>query len=75
MSRKSMLRLMSLIMLIGAVIFVSCALACPTLGQTIYLGDWKFGAEQWRICYLIYVIVMTALFVASFFVKSSTSKD
>ena len=74
MSRKSMLRLVSLIMLIGAVIFIFCALACPTLGQTIYLGDWKFGAEQWRICYLIYVIVMAALFVASFFVKSSKSK-
>ena len=74
MSRKRILRLMSLTMLIGAVIFASCALASPTLGQTIYLGDLKFGAEQWRICYLIYVIVMAALFAASFFVKSSKSK-
>ncbi len=75
MNKKSMLRLISFLMLLAAVIFVSCALACPTLGQTIYLGNLKFGAEQWRICYLIYVIVMTALFVASFFVKSSTSKE
>ena len=75
MNKKSMLRLISFLMLLAAVIFVSCALVCPTLGQTIYLGDWKFGAEQWRICYLIYVIVMATLFVASFFVKSSKSKD
>ena len=74
MSKKTILRIVSLIMLLAAVIFVFCALACPTLGQTIYIGDLAFGAEQWRICYLIYVIVMAALFAASFFVKSSKSK-
>ena len=70
MSKKTILRIVSLIMLLAAVIFVFCALACPTLGQTIYIGDLAFGAEQWRICYLIYFLVMVALFTASFFVKS-----
>ena len=69
MSKKRVLRVISLLMFIVAVIFVGCALTCPTLGMTIYIGDFAFGAEQWRICYLIYVIVMVLLFVASFFAK------
>ena len=69
MKRKNILRLISLLMLIIAVIFVACALCCPTLGTTIYIGGFAFGAEQWRVCYAIYVFVMVALFGASFFVK------
>lgn len=69
MKTKTKLRLASAAMLIVAVIFVFCALACPTLGRTIYIGDFAFGAEQWRFCYKIYAIVMIALFISSFFVK------
>ena len=69
MKKKTILRLISLAMLIIAVIFVACALCCPTLGTTIYIGSFAFGAEQWRICYALYVVVMIALFGASFFVK------
>ena len=69
MKTKTKLRLVSLAMLMVAVIFVFCALACPTLGRTIYIGDFAFGAEQWRFCYKIYAIVMIALFISSFFVK------
>ena len=69
MKTKTKLRLVSLAMLIVAVIFVFCALACPTLGRTIYIGDFAFGAEQWRFCYKVYAVVMVALFVVSFFVK------
>ena len=69
MRNKTKLRLISLAMFVVAVIFVFCALACPTLGRTIYIGDFKFGAEQWRFCYKVYAIVMVALFGASFFVK------
>ena len=68
MEIKTNLRLISLTMFITAVVFVFCALACPTLGRTIYIGDFVFGAEQWRFCYKIYAIVMAALFSASFFV-------
>lgn len=66
---KRTLRLISLAMLVIAVIWVMICLSCPTLGNTIYIGPFRFGAEQWRVCYLLYVIVMAALFVASFFVK------
>ncbi len=74
MKTKNILRLISILMLVAAVIFVMCALACPTLGRTIYIGNFAFGAEQWRFLYMVYAIVMIALFVASFFVKKSGSK-
>lgn len=69
MKIKIKLRLISGIMLVVAIVFVFCALACPTLGKTIYIGDYAFGAEQWRFCYKIYAIVMVALFCASFIIK------
>lgn len=69
MKKKTKLRLITLVMLVAAIVFVFCALACPTLGRTIYIGDFAFGAAQWRTCYKLYVLVMAALFVSSFFVK------
>ena len=69
MKIKIKLRLISGIMLVVAIVFVFCAMACPTLGKTIYIGDYAFGAEQWRFCYKIYAIVMVALFGASFVIK------
>lgn len=69
MKTKTKLRLISLAMFIVAVVFVFCALACPTLGRTIYIGDFAFGAEQWRFCYKIYAAVVVVLFGAPFFVK------
>ncbi len=66
---KKILRIISLIMLIIAIVFVVIALSVPTLGHTIYIGSYEFGAKQWRVCYAIYVIVMAFLFVSSFFVK------
>lgn len=69
MKTRKLLRIISITMLIVAIIFVFCALACPTLGRTIYIGNLKFGAEQWRLCYKIYAVVMVVLFVVSFFVK------
>ncbi len=69
MDTRKWLRLISLIMFVAAVIFVFCALSCPTLGHTIYIGNFRFGAEQWRVCYKIYAAVMVILFVLSFFVK------
>lgn len=69
MKKSTRFRLISLVMFIIAVIFVFCALSCPTLGHTIYIGSFAFGAEQWRVCYGIYALVMAGLFLASFFVK------
>ena len=69
MSKRKKLRLVSLVMFVIAVIFVFCALSNPGLGSTIYIGDWAFGAEQWRFCYRVYALVMIGLFGSSFFVK------
>lgn len=67
MSRKAVLRIISLAMLAVAVIFVLCALSNPTLGRVIYIGPFRFGFKQWRVCYGLYTGVMAGLFVASFF--------
>lgn len=69
MRKKKILRVSSLIMLGVAVIFVLCALSNPALGHTVYIGPFAFGAEQWRVCYGLYLLVMAGLFAASFFVK------
>ena len=66
---KKKLRIISLIMLLVAAVFVAAALSNPALGRVIYIGDLRFGAEQWRFCYAVYVIIMIALFITSFFVK------
>ncbi len=71
---KATFRIISLIMLIIAVIFVACALSAPNLGQAIQIGSFRFGAQQWRICYAVYAILMAAFFVASFFVKKGTKE-
>ena len=63
------MRVLSLIMLVIAVVFVLVAVSTPTLGSVIYIGEFRFGVEQWRVCYVIYVVVMAAFFVGSFFVK------
>lgn len=73
MRTRKTLRLISLVMFIVAVIFVFCALSAPTLGKTIYIGDFVFGTEQWRFCYKIYAFVMVMLFVTSFFIKGKSS--
>lgn len=70
MSTRKLLRRISLLMLVIAVIFVFCALSNPALGRTIYIGSFAFGAEQWRVCYAIYLLVMAGLFLTSFFVKN-----
>ena len=70
-SKKTALRLASLIMFIIAVIFVFCALSCPTLGRTFYVFGIAIGAEVWRAFYAIYALVMCSLFIGSFFCKKA----
>ena len=70
MKMQPLLRRISLVMLVVAVVFVFCALSNPALGRTIYIGSFAFGAEQWRVCYAIYLLVMAGLFLTSFFVKN-----
>ena len=69
MKKKTVLRLISLVMLIAAVIFVAIALGHPEMGHTIWIGPFEFGPAQWQVCYALYVLVMIGLFVSSFFVR------
>ena len=69
LKKRAILRIISLVMLVIAVIFVIFALNCPQCGKTVYIGPFRFGAEQWIICYKLYVLVMAALFAGSFWVK------
>lgn len=66
---KGLLRLIALVMLIVAVVFVFCALSNPALGSVFYIFGIRIGADVWRAFYKFYAIVMVALFVISFFVK------
>ena len=72
MKKGMVLRIISLVMFVVAIIFIACALANPALGRTFYIGDIAIGAEVWRVFYAIYAIVMAVLFVLSFFVGKPT---
>ena len=69
MKARRTLRLISLVMLIVAVVFVFCALSNPALGKVFYIGSIKIGADIKRAFYAVYAIIMVALFGISFFVK------
>ena len=68
MKKGMVLRIISLIMFVVAIIFIACALANPVLGRTFYIGNIAIGAEIWRVFYAIYAIVMAILLILSFFV-------
>ena len=69
MSRKTKLRLASLILLLIALIFLFCAISCPTLGHVFHLGPFRIAAEQRQIFYRLYAAVTVGLFLLSFFVR------
>lgn len=61
---KKKLRIISLVMLVIAVMFV--IIAFLSMGSTITL---PFTVKQLHLFYKTYLVVMVLLFVASFFVK------
>ena len=66
MSRKTKLRLASLLLLLIALIFLFCAISCPTLGHVFYLGPFRIAAEQRRVFYRLYAAVTAGFFLLSF---------
>lgn len=66
MNRRTLFRCISLLMLIVAVVFVLCAMACPTCGRTIYIGSIAIGSDVWHACYALYAAVMVDCFLFSF---------
>mgnify|MGYP001529152304 FL=1 len=65
MQKKHIMRIISLIMLVIAVVFFALALTHPEFGTTFYIGSLEIGSSIWREFYLLYVIVMIGLFIAS----------
>ena len=66
---KKILRIISGVMLIIAVVFLSIALTHPEFGTVFYIGNLRIGAAFWRIFYIIYAIIMVGLFITSFFIN------
>lgn len=66
---KIVLRTISIIMFLVAVVFIAVALSNPTLGSVFYIGNIRIDADVMHAFYNIYAIIMISLFIASFFVK------
>ena len=69
MSRKRIIRIVSLLMLLAMVVFVGCALSNPALGSTVRIGPLEVDATHWRTLYAAYAVIAVGLFAASFFVE------
>lgn len=65
---KIILRIVSGVMFIVAVVYLTFAMTHPEFGSVFYIGSWAIGPEIWRTFYVFYALVMIGLFVASFFV-------
>lgn len=66
---KIVLRTISIIMFLVAVVFIAVALSNPSLGGVFYIGNIRIDVDVMHAFYNIYAIVMISLFIASFFVK------
>lgn len=75
MSRKTKLRLASLVLLIVSLVFLFCAISCPTLGHVFHLGPFRIAAEQRQVFYRLYAAVTAGLFLLSFLPQKRTPKD
>ena len=66
MSRKTKLRLASLVLLIVALVFLFRTISCPTLGHVFHLGPFRIAAEQRQVFCRLYAAVTAGLFLLSF---------
>lgn len=63
---KLILRLISLFLFLVAVVFIICALCCPTCGSVFYIGSFQVTTRVLHWFYNSYIIVMLVLFLLSF---------
>lgn len=66
MSKRRILRIISLVMLMAAAVFVAVAVQNPQLGTAVRVGRFTFGAAAWRVCYGVYLLTALGLLVGSF---------
>lgn len=69
MSRKVVLRLISLAMFVIAVIFVIIAMSNPTLGRVFYIGFLRVDGDVLKVFYMVYLVIMILLLLLSFIGK------
>ena len=56
-------------LLLIALVFLFCAVSCPTLGHVFHLGPFRIAAEQRQVFYRLYAAVTAGLFLLSFFIR------
>ena len=71
---KKTLRIISGIMLVVAILFLSYAFMHPEAGSVFYILGVPIGSNFWRAFYVVYIIVMVGLFIVSFFSKNKKRK-
>ena len=71
---KKALRIISGIMFAAAILFLSYALMHPEAGSTFYIFGFPIGVKVWQAFYVIYLTVMTVLFLISFFIKNNDAR-
>ena len=69
MNRRMLLRFISILMFVAAVVFVIIAVSCPTLGRVFYIGSFRVDGDVLHIVYNIYLVIMVLLFLLSFIGK------
>ncbi len=71
MKAKIILRAISALMFVIAVVFLGFVFTHPEFGSVFNIGKLEIGATVWRIFYAVYITTMIGLFVGSFFVKTN----
>ena len=66
MSRKYLLRMIAICMIIVAIVFVVVALSNPGFGSVWAIGQIKITATVKRILYSCYALIILCLLLASF---------
>ncbi len=67
---KVVLRIISAVMFVIAVVYLGYVFTHPEFGSVFYIGKFEIGPTIWRIFYAVYAATMIGLFVGSFFVKN-----
>lgn len=67
---KIVLRSISAVMFVIAVVYLGYVFTHPEFGSVFYIGKLEIGPTIWRIFYAVYAAIMIGLFVGSFFVKN-----
>lgn len=73
--KKTILRTISVIMLIVAIVFLVFALSHPEAGTVFHIGNLTIGSTVWKIFYIVYTVVMIVLFTVSFFVGKTKVEE